>query len=179
MKGAMSSPVSNLWQTVTEHLFPTTTYHYNSGGDPAHIPDLSYQQLKDFYKVHYHPSNAVFMTFGDIPAYEHHAVFEEKALHRFERLQTEIRVDDEQRYSEPQQCEARYALDEESTDAKTHIVVSWLLGRSTSLEEMLQAHLLSSVLLDNSASPLLQALETTELGTAPSPLCGLEDSNRE
>jgi Zn-dependent M16 (insulinase) family peptidase len=179
MKGAMSSPVSTLWQTVTEHLFPTTTYHYNSGGDPVHIPDLSYQQLKDFYKVHYHPSNAVFMTFGDIPAYEHHAVFEEKALHRFDRLQTEIRVDDEQRYSEPQQCQASYALDEESTDAKTHIVVSWLLGRSTSLQEMLQAHLLSSVLLDNSASPLLQALETTDLGTAPSPLCGLEDSNRE
>ena len=40
MKGAMSSPTSTLWQTLTEHLFPTTTYHYNSGGDPAHIPDL-------------------------------------------------------------------------------------------------------------------------------------------
>lgn len=84
MKGAMSSPVSTLWQTVTEHLFPTTTYHYNSGGEPENIPDLSYQQLKDFYKIHYHPSNAVFMTFGDIPAYEHHEVFENKVLNRFE-----------------------------------------------------------------------------------------------
>jgi hypothetical protein len=35
------------------------------------------------------------------------------------------------------------------------------------------------VLLDNSASPLQHALETTELGRAPSPLCGLEDSMRE
>ena len=34
MKGAMSSAVSTLWQTLTKHLFPTTTYHYNSGGDP-------------------------------------------------------------------------------------------------------------------------------------------------
>lgn len=179
MKGAMSSAVSTLWQTVTEHLFPTTTYHYNSGGEPENIPDLSYQQLKDFYKVHYHPSNSVFMTFGDIPAFEHHAVFEEKALSRFEKLDMQITVDDEQRYSEPHNYESSYALDEEDTSNKTHIVVSWLLGKSTSLEDMLQAHLMSSVLLDNSASPLQQALETTDLGSAPSPLCGLEDSNRE
>ncbi|VAW58046.1 Predicted insulinase-like Zn-dependent peptidase DVU0941, partial [hydrothermal vent metagenome] len=179
MKGAMSSPVSTLWQTVTEHLFPTTTYHYNSGGEPENIPDLSYQQLKDFYKVHYHPSNSVFMTFGDIPAYEHHEVFENKALRRFEKLSLQIKVDDEQRYTQPQYFESRYALDEEDTSAKTHIVMGWLLGRSTSLIDMLQAHLMSSVLLDNSASVLQKALETTGLGTSPSPLCGLEDSNRE
>ena len=53
---------------MTKHLFPTTTYHYNSGGEPSDIPDLSYQQLLKFYQSHYHPSNAVFMTFGDIPA---------------------------------------------------------------------------------------------------------------
>ena len=69
MKGAMSSPVSTLWQKLTSHLYPTTTYHYNSGGEPENIPDLSYEQLIEFYKTHYHPSNAVFMTYGDIPAY--------------------------------------------------------------------------------------------------------------
>ena len=179
MKGAMSSPVSTLWQTLTEHLFPTTTYHYNSGGDPEHIPELSYQQLKEFYKTHYHPSNAVFMTFGDIPAHEHQQRIEEKALHRFEKLDKEIRVDDEMRYSEPKYITDVYALDEEDTSDKTHIVIGWLLGHSTSLEDMLRAHLMSSVLLDNSSSPLRHALETTELGAAPSPLCGLEDSNRE
>lgn len=179
MKGAMSSPVSTLWQTVTEHLFPTTTYHYNSGGEPENIPDLSYQQLKDFYKVHYHPSNSVFMTFGDIPAFEHHEVFEKKALSRFEKLDMQIKVDDERRYTEPQKFSGSYAFDEDDTKSKTHIVISWLLGKSTSLEDMLQAHLMSSVLLDNSASPLQQALETTDLGASPSPLCGLEDSNRE
>ena len=179
MKGSMSSPVSTLWQTVTERLFPTTTYHYNSGGEPENIPDLSYQQLKDFYKVHYHPSNSVFMTFGDIPAFEHHEVFEKKALSRFDKLDVQIKVDDETRYKEPHYFESSYALDEEDTTAKTHVVISWLLGPSTSLQDMLQAHLMSSVLLDNSASPLQQALETTDLGASPSPLCGLEDSNRE
>ena len=54
-----------------------------------------------------------------------------------------------------------------------------MLGESTDLQELLEAQLLSSVLLENSASPLQQLLETTELGQAPSPLCGLEDSMRE
>ena len=53
------------------------------------------------------------------------------------------------------------------------------LGESTDLEQLLEAQLLSSVLLENSASPLQHLLETTELGLAPSPLCGLEDSMRE
>ncbi len=179
MKGAMSSPVSTLWQTLTSHLFPTTTYHYNSGGDPECIPDLTYDELISFYKTHYHPSNAVFMTFGNIPAYEHQQKFEDRALGQFEALGREISVGDEQRYTAPQSFEDVYALDEEDVNHKTHIVMGWLLGQSSSLEALLQAHLMTSVLLDNSASPLRKALETTDLGAAPSPLCGLEDSNRE
>ena len=60
MKGAMSSVPSQLWQALCHHLFPSVTYHYNSGGEPENIPDLTYQQLKAFYETHYHPSNAIF-----------------------------------------------------------------------------------------------------------------------
>jgi Zn-dependent M16 (insulinase) family peptidase len=180
MKGAMSSVTSTLWSKLCEHLFPTSTYHYNSGGDPEHIPDLSYQQLVDFYRSHYHPSNAIFMTFGDIPAAEHQAVFQERALKRFERLEERIEVQPERRLDTPQRVLEHYAYDESgSTEKKTHLVMGWMLGESTDLEQLLEAQLLSSVLLENSASPLQHALETTELGQAPSPLCGLEDSMRE
>ncbi|MEX2367374.1 MAG: insulinase family protein, partial [Pseudohongiellaceae bacterium] len=179
MKGAMSSPNAAVWQLLCKHLFPTTTYHYNSGGEPADIPNLSYQQLLAFHKTHYHPSNAMFMTFGDIPAAEHQQHMEELALRHFERLDIDIHVGDEQRYSKPLQVEEYYALDEEDISNKTHVVLAWLLGKSTDLEELYRAQLLTSVLLDNSASPLLQAIETTDLGRSPSPLCGLEDSYRE
>ena len=183
MKGAMSSPVSQLWQLFTKYLFPTTTYHYNSGGEPDHIPDLSYDDLKSFYQKHYHPSNAIFMTYGNIPAAEHQAVFEDKALSQFEKLDEVIKVDDEKRYFSPVIIEESYALDEAEMNAseqgKTHHVMGWLLGKSTDLYEMLSAHLLSGVLLDNSSSPLMHALETSDIASGPSPLCGLEDSNRE
>ncbi|MEM8561224.1 MAG: insulinase family protein, partial [Pseudomonadota bacterium] len=180
MKGAMSSVPSVLWSTLCEQLFPSTTYHHNSGGDPEHIPDLSYGELKSFYESHYHPSNAIFMTFGDIPASEHQAVFEERALSHFSKLDQTIKVHPEQRLSQPVRHEAFYAFEEAaSKEHKTHIVIGWLLGESSDLEALLEAQLLSSVLLDNSASPLQRMLETTPLGHAPSPLCGLEDSMRE
>ncbi len=180
MKGAMSSVPSQLWQTICKYLFPTNTYHHNSGGDPEVIPDLSYEELKGFYKTHYHPSNAIFMTYGDISAAEHQTKFEDKALHRFERSDVTIHVENEVRHQAPLRAEEPYPADpDESTSNKTHIIIGWLLGESTDLESSLKAHLLSSVLLDHSASPLQHLLETTDLGTAPSPLCGLDDSQKE
>ena len=182
MKGAMSSPVSVLWQTFSKYLYPTSTYHYNSGGEPADIPDLTYEQLREFHRVHYHPSNAVFMTFGDIPAHQHQARFEQQALAEFDRLDEVIAVRPEKRYLAPVAVEEAYACDlvgDDSLEHKTHHVMGWLLGPCTSLDDMMKANLLSQVLLDNSASPLRQALEQTDLGTAPSPLCGLEESNYE
>ncbi|AMO68168.1 peptidase M16 inactive domain family protein [gamma proteobacterium BDW918] len=180
MKGAMSSISSQLWHTLCKYLFPSTTYHYNSGGEPEDIPDLSYDQLKSFYESHYHPSNAIFMTFGDIPAAEHQARFEELALARFEAIDSHIAVGNEKRYHAPIRVQESYPLPAaENKGDKTHIVVSWLLGKSTQLETLLEAQLLAGVLLDNSASPLLHALETSTLGSSPSPMCGLEDSMRE
>lgn len=180
MKGAMSSVPSTLWHTLSKYLFPETTYHYNSGGDPEAIPDLSYEQLLAFYRTHYHPSNSIFMTFGDIPAHQHQARFEELALNRFEALDMQIGVADEKRYHAPVRVEESYAWTEPGEIGdKTHIVMGWLLGKSTHLEDLFEAQLLASVLLDNSSSVLTHALETTELGSAPSPLCGMESSQLE
>ena len=180
MKGAMSSVVQVLWHEISQLLYPTTTYHYNSGGDPAEIPKLTHAQLKAFHATHYHPSNAIFMTYGDRPASVHQVFFEDCALHRFSKLAVNLAVPDEQRYTAPIQHEGCYPLDgEDSIEHKTHIVLGWLLGHNTDPRALMNASLLSGVLLDDSASPLRHALETTALGDAPSPLCGLDGSNRE
>jgi len=179
MKGAMSSVTSQLWQTVTKYLFPTSTYHFNSGGEPEDIPDLSYEELVAFYKTHYHPSNAIFMTFGNISAAEHQSTFQDHVLHKFDKLDEHIEVEDEKRYFAPISVKEHYACDEEDLNEKSHVVLAWLLGPSTDLDATLRAQLLTSVLIDNSACPLMLALETTDLGNAPSPLCGLDDSQKE
>lgn len=180
MKGALSSPVQRLGLALQSRLFPTTTYHHNSGGDPEAIPDLTYEQLKAFHARHYHPSNAIFLTYGDIPAAEHQERFETGVLGQFQQLQLDLAIPDERRHAEPVVDLIRYPLDgvEELAD-QTHIVLGWLLGPITDPLATLRARLVSDVLLDNSSSPLRHALETSELGAAPSPLCGFDTSTRE
>ena len=85
MKGESSSPIRTIYDALNSYLFPTTTYHFNSGGDPEQITDLSYQELMRFYSEHYHPSNSVFMTFGDIPVTDHQNRFESKVLRRYQQ----------------------------------------------------------------------------------------------
>ena len=180
MKGDSSSVISVLYDKLKQHLYPSATYHFNSGGDPTVIPDLTYDQLLDFYKSHYHPSNAIFMTFGDMQAIDLQNAFESNVLSRFSRSDIKIEVTPEVRFEKTKRVEDVYAVDDpDDIENKSHIVLAWLLGENTDLELLLKCNLLSDVLLDTSASPLRQALENTDLGGAPSPLCGLEETNRE
>ena len=188
MKGDVSSPISVLYDTLKKHLFPTTTYHFNSGGDPKCIPDLTYDDLMDFYRSHYHPSNAMFMTYGDRSAFELQQAFEEQALSRFDSSSLKIEAGLEDRFQQPKRVMEYYAVEGDASSEseldgdkgeRSHLVMAWLLGPSIELDLLLKCHLLSDVLLDTSASPLRLALETTGLASAASPLCGLEESNRE
>ena len=172
MKGAMSSPHARLWQSLCAELFPATAYRHNSGGEPSAIPALSYSALKAFHSKHYHPTNAFFTTFGDLPEAEHQAQMHQWALSQFSARETVTGVQAQARFDAPRSTSVTYA-DAGETPRRTHIVVGWVLGNTTDLAELIEMHLLAGLLLDNSASPLQHALETTPLGSSPSELNGL------
>src|SRR5690606_29238515 len=65
MKGAYSSPENYLGRVIEQSLLPDTPYGFDSGGDPAVIPDLTYEQFKRFHDTYYHPSNAYIFFYGD------------------------------------------------------------------------------------------------------------------
>ncbi|CAJ0840291.1 11430_t:CDS:10 [Entrophospora sp. SA101] len=56
---------------VQQYMFPNTIYGYNSGGDPKYITDITYDELKQFHKFHYHPSNVKFYTYGNFRLEDH------------------------------------------------------------------------------------------------------------
>ncbi len=181
MKGAMSSETSVLWDSVSRNLYPTTTYQYNSGGDPEKIPDLTYEQLLDFHRTYYHPDNAIFLTYGDIPAQQHQQQIESLALSQFksDNINRHFTVPMEKRYTEPQKVTMHYAVSSDSDLAKkSHVVMAWLLGDSTDINDLLDAIMLESILFNDSASPMQYCLENSEYGSI-SPMCGVETSTRE
>ncbi len=84
MKGAFSMPEALMWRLAGCGLFPDTPLGHESGGDPEHIPDLTWEQFRRFHRELYHPSNGLFFIYGDIPTAEH-LRFLAPALNGFER----------------------------------------------------------------------------------------------
>jgi presequence protease len=180
MKGAMSSPVAQLWHHVQAGLLPDTAYRFNSGGDPAAIPQLTHARLREFHARHYHPSQATFITYGCFPALDHQQRFEALALGRFSRSDQIIVSAPQPPLPAPRAIHTTYAVEQtEDLQQATHMVWAWLLGEAVAPRNLLEAHLINGVLLEHSASPLRHYLETTPYAKAPSELCGLDDSARQ
>ena len=58
MKGVYSSPDDVLSRDTFVSLFPDTAYRFESGGEPSHIPELSYEDFLAYHKKWYHPANS-------------------------------------------------------------------------------------------------------------------------
>jgi Zn-dependent M16 (insulinase) family peptidase len=167
MKGAMADPSSLFDHRLQEHLYPTTTYHYNSGGEPSDIPNLTYEQLKEFHRVHYHPSNTRFFTYGDLPVQQHLNFINEHALSKFGKIDPKTEVPDEKRFTEPQQIEltgppAAFGGDPER---QTKMCTSMLTNPLMDSFETFGMQVLSSLLLNGPNAPLYKALITSNIGT--------------
>jgi Zn-dependent M16 (insulinase) family peptidase len=178
MKGAMSSITSQLWHGLSRHLYDSSTYKHNSGGNPEDILDLTHDYLVNFHKKHYHPSNATFFTFGKLNPEDIQNYIQENVLVNFEPSKENINVKNENRISQPK-IVTEYYNPMPNDENNHHVVLSWLLGESHNPVELLESYLMSNILLDNSASPLRKALENTKLGKSLSPLTGLEADHKE
>ena len=49
--------------------FPGSMLGNISGGDPDYIPDMTWQDLKDYHEKYYHPSNSFAVLYGDFDDY--------------------------------------------------------------------------------------------------------------
>ena len=179
MKGAMASPSSLLGRRLGRALYPTTTYRHNSGGEPVAIPELSWEQLKQFHARYYHPSNAWFYTYGNLPLEQHLETIDTLALREFDVCPVDSEVPPEIRLEAPRSLVETYPLDPgEPVAGKTMVQTAWLACDVTDSFERLALNLLSALLLGNPAAPLHRALLDSKLGSNLAPGSGYQDENR-
>ncbi|HEY5035015.1 MAG TPA: insulinase family protein [Candidatus Dormibacteraeota bacterium] len=180
MKGALASPQAAVQKIVGETMFPGLTYSYISGGDPEHIPDLTWEQLRKFHAVHYHPSNAYFYTYGDQNLEQTLAAIEENALTHFSRSEVDTSIPDVKRFRKPVKAVEPYpATAGEDNSRKAQALVAWVTVHTGDSFQLLAMKVLAEVLLGNAASPLRKALIDSKLGTAMADGSGLQDDYRE
>ncbi|CAL5227379.1 g10329 [Coccomyxa viridis] len=169
MKGVYSSPDSMNSRATQHALFPDNTYGDDSGGDPAAIPDLNFDEFKAFHERYYHPSNGRFWFYGDDPPQERLRLLAD-FLDNFEARPVDSTVKPQPLFSEPRRVVERYAAGEgagEDDAGKAFVSLNWLLSEEhMDLETELAWGFLDYLLLGTSAAPLRKALNDSGLGEA-------------
>lgn len=180
MKGAMSSPDQVMARAILNALYPDTTYSFNSGGDPKEIPKLTYEQLRAFHRHHYHPSNAFFYTYGNLPLASHLRFIEEKALNFFNPIHPGTEVISQPRWDAPKEKTYYYPFDaNDDPEKKSQVCLAWLAADIRDAFEVLSLTVLEQILLGNSGSPLRQALIESGLGSTLSDGSGYDPENKD
>jgi len=172
MKGAYSSPDRVVYKAVQEALYPDTCYGIDSGGDPEHIPDLTYEQFRNFHESYYSPSNARWYLYGDLPLADHLA-FVGQQLQGFGATAVRSEIQLQARWTAPRRVQSSYPIaPEENAAGKTFINVSWMLDSAAKPDQVLLFDVLREALLGTAASPLRKALVDSGLGQDLSPVSG-------
>lgn len=162
MKGALSSPDDLLGELTQQSLYPDTPYGLNSSGDPAVIPDLTYEEFRNFHATYYHPSNAYIYFYGDDPEDERLRLMDEW-LNAFERKEIHSQLPLQPQWNEPRKMAHPYDSGD-TPDAKAYITTNWLMPESTNTQTTLALSILAHILLATPASPLKKALIDSGLG---------------
>jgi hypothetical protein len=180
MKGALATPQASMQRNLGRTLFPGLTYANESGGDPEHIPDLTWEELRRFHAEHYHPSNAYFYTYGDQPLERTLAAIEGNALSKFTRTSIDTAIPDVRRFSKPVASVEPYPVAPgEDVSRKGQALVAWVTVPAADSFQALAMRVLSEVLLGNPGSPLRKALIDSKIGSALADGSGYHDDFKE
>lgn len=169
MKGVYSSPDALIGRYSQQTLFPDTVYGLDSGGDPAVIPDLTYEQFRRFYQRHYHPANSYIYFYGDDHSAERLRMVD-AYLCQFQPgepvppVALQPAFDATRRFVYGYDAGAADDDDDAAPGRRSYLTVNWLMNEVTDLETTLALDVLSHILISTQASPLRKALLDSGLG---------------
>lgn len=163
MKGAYASPGQVLNAAMERLMFPDNCYRYVSGGDPEHIPELTYEQFIETHKKFYHPSNARIALVGNVDI---EACLDkiDSFLSRFERRDASFDIPFQKAIPSVSE-RAEYEIgNNEPKKGRTIWSRGKLLGKFDETAKAHAASVICDYLAGDSDSPLKKAIIKTGLG---------------
>lgn len=161
MKGAMSSVNQITASALQRILFPDTAYRFVSGGDPAAIPNLTYEHFLRTYRENYHPSNARIYLDGDVPIEKVLSMLD-GYLSRFDMGRYRI-----QAVQPPVTAESTVYYEVsagEDLSAKAQYVLGKVIASYEEKTKLLAAEILCDILCGSNDAPLKRAILNAGLG---------------
>ncbi len=162
MIGATSGIDVILEEGMNSLLFPDNCYGFNSGGDPAVIPELTYEQYCRMYHKYYHPSNARVYLDGDVPLEKTLELINEYVCGaEYEESSHPIPMQE----MKPASKTVYYAIGEDDPEEDSAMIsYGRLIGAYSDKRRLMMAEVLCSLLADNNDSPLTRAMLDASLG---------------
>ncbi|PIE56163.1 MAG: peptidase M16 [Desulfobulbus propionicus] len=164
MKGEYSDPIRALFHNSYKALMPGSTYAHESGGDPRHIPNLSYQDFLRFHRSHYHPSNCTLFFYGDANLEEELAFVEERFFNDFTSPVQPAEINHGHDLVHPVFVEDTYPVPlGTSLDGRTFLAVSSVIGTAEDRLRNTAFQVIANILFNSDASPLKLAIFERDL----------------
>lgn len=165
MKGAFSSPEDMLDREIMTTLYPDTPYFHESGGDPKHIPELTYEAFLAFHQKYYHPSNSYIYLYGNMNMAEKLAWMDEHYLSHYEYLDVDSSIRKQAPFDRPKERVVDYPISAgETVKNQAYLSYSAVVGNSLDGDLYLAFQILEYALLSAPGAPLKQALLDAGIG---------------
>lgn len=159
MKGAFSDPIRAIFHHTFSGLMPGSTYAHESGGDPQHIPDLTFEQFAAFHRRFYHPSNAALFFYGDADLAQELAFVQDRFLSSYDLSGSRADLEPVQIIPAPTLIEDTYAVQKGTDPAgKTFLSVGSAVGTILDRQRNTAFQIIAQILYNSDASPLKKAI---------------------
>ncbi|MBQ1852734.1 MAG: insulinase family protein [Lachnospiraceae bacterium] len=164
MKGAYSDPEAGLEMELYRTLFPDVTYGVESGGDPKHIPELTYEDFLAFHHTYYSPANSYIYLYGDMDMQYMLTYLDREYLSKYDI----IPVDSEIGLQSPtgfKRVDMTYSVaEDEDTNDKAYLIYGAKLFDGPDVKKTIAWDILSTILFSIPGAPVKKALLDAGIG---------------
>ncbi|MDO4378732.1 MAG: insulinase family protein [Erysipelotrichia bacterium] len=174
MQGAYASSERMADQYLMNYLYPNNCYRYSSGGDPKHIPDLTYQQFCQAHDTYYHPTNSMIFLDGKMDVEEMLQIINDEYLDHYTENLHKYTIEKQQPVINEKIVKEYAVVKEEDLKNKTIINFGYVIGNYDDFTSVAAMEILSRVLAENNDSVLTKAIISQ--GLAENVTISLENS---
>ena len=157
MKGAMTLERQANYDWIRAAL-PGAFLGFNQGGDPDNIPDMTWDSLKAYHDMFYHPSNCLAMLYGQLDNYRHFLYLLDQEFSQYEAREFTVENPDYVPLTESVVKEIPYPTEASSDPSHSSVINYAIVLPEEAWEESNALSYLTS-LLTAAASPLNDTLK--------------------
>ena len=159
MSGYYSNPQWLLNNAINQSLFPNTSYKWDSGGNPASIPNLTWEKLIATHKKNYTPSNSYIYLYGKLDLHTYLSFIDQNYLSKFNKEAVRTSYKLQKPLSKIPEKVVDYPLPEAAqTQGKAYLALNFVTGTLEDKTLNVGMDYLSFLLMGFDNAPIKKAL---------------------